>query len=390
MDPKQTTFRTLMFPWLAHGHIFPFLELAKTLSKSNFQIYFCSTAINLDSIKKTLNHDDSNVVPIELIELKLPSFQELPSHYHTTKNIPHHLMPTLMKAFQESTSNFCKIITNLKPDLLIYDSFQPCAAKMASSLGIPCVHFATSGSTTFSFCHHWYTHKSYDSFPYKGMYLREYEKRNLVVHGGSIKVEHIGEGFAFGVFELSCEIVLMKSCRGIEGKIVALGPLLVKNQGNVDLETIHWSSQKGELSTLYISFGSENYLSKKQIQEIAKGLELSNVNFIWVDRSPKSVYFGVPVVAMPLKLDQPVNSRLVGEGGFGVEVIRDENGEFDGKGVAKAINMLFLGESGEGIRRRVKELSEKMRMEEQEGAFGVVEELTRICIKKGGKRGDSD
>ncbi|PIM97746.1 hypothetical protein CDL12_29779 [Handroanthus impetiginosus] len=359
-------------------------------------------------------------------------------------------MPTLMKAFQESSSNFSNIITNLKPDLLIYDSFQPWSAKMASSLGIPCVLFAICGSTTLSFFHHLYTHKTYDSFPYKGIYLHEYEKRDLLVQGESIKFEDIGEGFASGVLELSCEIALTKSYRGIEGKyidylstlcnrrIVPVGPLVVRNQENSDLETIHWLGQKDDFSTLYISFGSENYLSKKQIQEIAKGLELSNANFIWVDRSssgnenvieeafPKglkdrgkvvkgwanqveilahksvggfmshcgwssiteSVYFGVPVMAMPLKLDQPVNSRLVVESGFGVEVIRDENGEFDGEGVAKAINMLFVGESGEGIRRRVRELSEKMRMEEEEGARGVVEELTRICMKKRGKRGD--
>ncbi|PIN14363.1 hypothetical protein CDL12_13009 [Handroanthus impetiginosus] len=323
---------------------------------------------------------------------------------------------------------------------------------MASSLGVPCVHFATSSPTMFSFFHHLHTHTSFDSFPYKGIYLHEYEKRNLVVHGGPIKVEDIGEGFAFGVFELSCEMVLIKSCRGFEGKyieylstlcnrkIVPVGPLVARNQENSDLETIHWLSQKDEFLTLYISFGSENYLSKKQIQEMAKGLELTNVNFIWVDRSPggsenvieealpkglkdrgkvikgwanqveilahkgvgafmshcgwssitESVYFAVPVIAMPLKLDQLVNSRLVVEGGFGVEVMRDENGEFDGEGVAKAINMLFERESGEGIRRRVRELSEKMRMEEEEGARGVVEELTIICMKKRGKRGDSD
>ncbi|PIM97748.1 hypothetical protein CDL12_29781 [Handroanthus impetiginosus] len=220
MDQNQTIFRTLMFPWLAHGHISPFLELAKILSKSNFQIYFCSTAINLDSIKRTLNKDDSNVFPIELVELKLPSFQELPPSYQTTKNIPPHLMPTLMKAFQESSSNFSDIITNQKPDLLIYDGFQPWSAKIASSLGIPCVHFAICGSTTLSFFHHLYTHESYDSFPYNGIYLHEYEKRDLLVQGESIKVEDIGEGFAFGVLELSCEIVLVKTYRGIEGKYI--------------------------------------------------------------------------------------------------------------------------------------------------------------------------
>lgn len=78
-----------MFPWLAHGHVSPFLELAKNLCNQNFHIYFCSTPINLDSIKQTLNQDSNNP-PIELIELHLPSLPSLPPHYHTTKNIPPH------------------------------------------------------------------------------------------------------------------------------------------------------------------------------------------------------------------------------------------------------------------------------------------------------------
>ncbi|KAI3459300.1 hypothetical protein Pfo_015963 [Paulownia fortunei] len=443
MDAKQTSYRALMFPWLAHGHVFPFLELAKRLSKRNFHIYFCSTAINLDSVKKSLKKDSSNDdddVSIELVELHLPSLPELPPHYHTTKNIPPHLMPTLMQAFQMSSSTFSDIIINLKPDLLIYDGYQPWSAKLASSQGIPAVLFATSGSTTLSFFHHLHTHKTNDTFLYPAISLREYEKRDLVAQGESIKVKDMDEGFAFGIFQLSCDIVLIKSCRGVEGKymdylsalchrkIVPTGPLVTdaSNQETANSEIMDWLSQKNQCSTLYISFGSENYFSKEQIEEIAKGLELSKVNFIWVARSPvgsdivmeealpegfidrvkqrgivvkgwapqaailahpsvggfmshcgwssitESIYFAVPVVALPLKLDQPVNCRLVVEAGVG----------FNSKGVAKAINEVIVEESGEGLRYKAREMSKNMKMEEEEAFYEVAEELSRICVKK--------
>ncbi|KAK6122651.1 hypothetical protein DH2020_043604 [Rehmannia glutinosa] len=444
-----------MFPWLGHGHVFPFLELSKRLSKQNFHIYFCSTPINLDSVRKCLNKDSSddhnNDVSIELVELHLPYLPKLPPHYHTTKNTPPHLMTTLMEAFQMSSSNFSDIITNIKPDLLIFDTFQPWAAKFASSQNIPCVYFLTSGSTAFSFFHHYHTHKNYDTFPYPAIFLREYQKRDQVAENASIKVKDMDEeGFAFGAFQLSCDIVLVKSCRGIEGKymdylstlcdkkIVPTGPLIAngeKNQESGNSEIIDWLSQKNQFSTLYISFGSENYLSKEQMQELAKGLELSGVNFIWVARTPigsdvfieealseglldrikqngiivqgwapqaeilahssvggfmshcgwssitESLYFGVPVVAVPLKFDQPVNCRMAVETGVGVEVMRDENGRFDGNGVAKAINEVIFEERGENLRWKAREFSKKMKMEDDDAFYEVAEELSRICEK---------
>lgn len=117
METKERTmFKILMFPWLAHGHISPYLELSRRLSKRNFQIYFCSTAINLNYIKRY-----SSDFPIQLVELHLPYSPDLPPEYHTTKNLPPNLMSTLMSAFQTSKSSFSNIITILNPDLLIYD-----------------------------------------------------------------------------------------------------------------------------------------------------------------------------------------------------------------------------------------------------------------------------
>ncbi|KAL3641965.1 hypothetical protein CASFOL_012780 [Castilleja foliolosa] len=455
MDPKQTSFKALIFPWLAHGHIFPFLELAKKLSTTkSFHIYFLSTSINLDSVRKSIN--DDNTISIELVELHLPSLPQLLPHYHTTKNIPPHLMPTLMQAFQMSIPNFSQIIANLMPDLLIYDGFQPWSAKIASSLSIPSVLFATPASAFLSFFHHQYTHKSFDTYPYPEIFLREYEKRDLANQGRSMEVKDTEEGIFVSIFELSYDIVLIKSCKGIEGKyidylsnlcrrkIVPTGPLITKNveKNQESVEIMDWLSKKSPFSTLYISFGSENYLSGEQMREIVKGLEISNVNFIWVVRSPigseinsinsidenlprdfldgvkstsrgmilkewapqagilahpsvggfmshcgwssvmESVYFGVPILGAPLKLDQPVNCRAAVEAGVGVEVMRSENGEFDGGEVAKAISEVILSESRERFRLKAGELSKVMKMEEEDGFGEITEELIRICTKK--------
>lgn len=166
-----------MFPWLAHGHIYPYLELAKHLSTKNFTISLCSTPINLTSIKEALA-TSSDVVSINLIELDIPSSPELPPEYHTTKNIPPHLMPKLQRAFRASKSSFYDIIASLKPDLVIYDAFQGWAVGMAASLSIPAVHFATTGAAAYSFFYHHFTIKN-STYPFDQLYLRPHEWKAL-------------------------------------------------------------------------------------------------------------------------------------------------------------------------------------------------------------------
>ncbi|GLJ52926.1 hypothetical protein SUGI_1127420 [Cryptomeria japonica] len=74
----QHQLHVVMFPWLAHGHITPFLELAKSLLSYELRISFVSTPLNIARIKK-------KIVPgIELVELPLPSVDDLPVGVEST------------------------------------------------------------------------------------------------------------------------------------------------------------------------------------------------------------------------------------------------------------------------------------------------------------------
>ncbi|KAI3459301.1 hypothetical protein Pfo_015964 [Paulownia fortunei] len=451
MDSQTTSFRLLMFPWLAHGHIFPYLELAKRLLKrKNFNIYLCSTTINFSSIKNFLQ---SNLLDnsIELVELHLKPFPELPPHYYTTKNLPSNLLLTLLKAFQTADSSFSDIMTTLKPDLVIYDIFQPWAAKLASSQGIPAVHFAAFGAATVSFFHHNYTYWD-ENFPFQELCLPGHEKKDVdgMVEFLYANVFDEDKDVLFVNYKLSSEIALLKTSRGFEGKYIdyvsavcqkkmlTVGPLVtdVNKNDEENSEVIQWLSKKKQHSTVYISFGSECFLSKEEIEEIAKGLELCDVNFIWVIRFPagektigieeafpqgfldrvkdrgivvsgwapqanvlahpstgafishcgwssltESIYFGVPVIGMPMKLNMFIDSRMLVDAGACVEVPREENEVFKGEEIAKVIHKVILEKTGEGLRHRAQELSEKMRMEEEKALDETAEQLWQLCLK---------
>ncbi|XP_057467266.1 beta-D-glucosyl crocetin beta-1,6-glucosyltransferase-like [Actinidia eriantha] len=391
-----------MFPWLAHGHISPFLELAKTLSKRNFNIYLCSTPINLASIKKKLTEEFSN--SIHLLELQVPTMPGLPPKYHTTKNLPPHLMPTLKKAFDRSMQNFAKTLKTLKPDLLIYDTIQPWAPAIASRHDVPAVAFISTSATMTSFMFHHHKNRGTD-FPFRNIYLHDHEENKFAHLLQSSENYYEGKKRFFESLNKSSGIILIKSSREIEGKyidhlsvltgkkIVPVGPLVQDPMNeNEHLSIVEWLDKKGLGSTVFVSFGSEYFLSKEEMQEMAHGLELSGVNFIWVVRFPdgkktrvweetmpkgflekvgergliiqgwapqvkilehpsvggfvshcgwssmmEGIKYGVPIIAVPMHLDQPVNARLLSEIGVGVEVKRDENGRLVREEVAKVV-----------------------------------------------------
>ncbi|KAL2229796.1 UNVERIFIED_CONTAM: UDP-glucosyltransferase 29 [Sesamum indicum] len=451
MGTENTSFSILMFPWLAHGHIFPYLELAKAiLKRKNLRIYFCSTPINFGSIK---NFIDKNLLnnSIELVQLHLEPFPELPPHYHTTKNLPPDLNFALLKAFQTSNSSFSEIISTLRPDLVIYDVFQPWAAKVASSQGIPAVYFSIYGAFLFSFLHHQYTFGK-AGFPFPAIHFEDYELKSLeeLFEFLYANIFDVDQDFLFGNFKQSCDIILSKTSRGFEGehidylsalcnkKIVPVGPLISDdNQNNEEhSDIIQWlSKNKNPHSTVLISFGSEYFLSKIEIEEIVKGLELCDVNFIWIIRFPvgvtitleealpkgftdragergivitgwapqadilahpntggfmshcgwssimESMYYGVPVIAMPMKLDQPINARMLSAAGGCVEVPGNENEVFKGEEIAKAIKKVFMEESGDGLRRRARELGETMKTEKEQVLDEVADQLWQLCLK---------
>ncbi|KAH9704405.1 glycosyltransferase [Citrus sinensis] len=425
MSNTQRNYSVLMFPWLAHGHAFPFLELAKKLAKrSNFHICFCSTPSILNSIKQS----DKFSLSIQLIELHLPSSPELPPQYHTTKGLPPHLMPTLKKAFDMASSSFFNILKNLSPDILIYDLIQPWAPALASSLNIPAVYFLVSSAATSAFMVHAIKKNSSgdaynddEEFSFSSIFMHYYYMKSYF----SNMVESPSTKRLLQCFERSCNIVLIKSFRELEGKyidylsdlikkkVVPVGPLVQDPIEQSDhekgvTEIIQWLDKKERSSTVFVSFGSEYFLSKEEMEDIALGLELSGVNFIWVvdEELPESflertkeramviegfvshsgwssvmesMKLGVPIIAMPMHVDQPLNARLVEDVGIGLEVRRNKCGRIQREEMARVIKEVVMEREGEKWERKTREMGEKIKEKGEEEIEWVADELIHIC-----------
>ncbi|XP_015170760.1 beta-D-glucosyl crocetin beta-1,6-glucosyltransferase-like [Solanum tuberosum] len=448
MEERKKNIRIVMFPWLARGHISAFLELAKALAKRNFITYLFTTHANLAYFKQTLSREETRHV--KLMDIILPYLPQLPRTLHTTAGLPPHLINTLKKIFLKGKPDFFTILDTLKPDLIIYDFLLPCIPLMASTLHFPAVLFLTSGAAANSYHYHLRDNNPSIEYPFPEIFFQDHEhKKNKKVFDS---LENDGIDEKNGItrcFERSKGIILIKTFKELEGKyidyltflfnkrFVPVGPLVrafdQTDGGEYNDKIIEWLNEKEKCSTIFICFGSEFYLSKEEIQELALGLELSMVNFIWVIRFPvrdkteilevlpegfyernwtrglivkdwapqgrilkhssiagfvshcgwnsvmEAVSCGVPIIALPMQHEQPLNARLlVNEVRVGLEIQRNEEGNFSKDEVAKVVREMVLEKRGESVRKKVKELSEKMRENGENDIERVVDELVDL------------
>ncbi|XP_010032103.1 beta-D-glucosyl crocetin beta-1,6-glucosyltransferase [Eucalyptus grandis] len=445
MENMQRPIKVLMLPWLAHGHISPFLELAKRLSTRNFHIHLCSTPVNLSSIKPKISDKYSS--SIELVELHLPSLPDLPPHYHTTKGLPPHLMNTLKVAFDMASLGFSDIVKSLGPDLLICDLFQPWAAEVAKSHGLPTVVFFIVGARTISFMFHMIKNAS-SKFPFEAIRFHDYELAKIGKAADDSTARVKDEDRVLQSVERSSNFILLKTFREMDGKymdylsslsgkkVLTVGPLVEDPDNMEDGDSIiEWLDKREQSSTIFVSFGSEYFLTEKEREEIAHGLELSNVNFIWVIRFPvgesieleealpkgflervrdrglvidgwapqgkilehpsiggfvshcgwgslmESMKSGVPIIAMPMLHDQPLNARMVEEVGVGLEVKRNESGELERLEIGKVIKDVVVEKDGDSVRKKTKEMSDIIRNKGEEELDEVVDALVQLCAR---------
>ncbi|KQK14698.1 beta-D-glucosyl crocetin beta-1,6-glucosyltransferase [Brachypodium distachyon] len=464
----------LMFPWLAHGHVTPYLELARRLVATSFPNL--DVVVHLVSTPANLAHIATPSLPsnLHLVEIRLPA-EELPASLHTTKRLPPRLMPALKHACDLAAPRFGALIDELRPDLVLYDFLQPWAPLEAASRGVPAAHFSTcSAAATAFFLHCLRTDQSPSAFPFDAISLggaaQDARYTALLASAGRGKDDDsppplVPERDRLPLsLDRSTVFVAVKTCADIERKymdylsqltgkeIVPVGPLLVhddpRNPGGESSEEdaiMAWLDGEDPGSVVLVSFGSEYFLSERQMAQMARGLELSGAPFLWVVRFPdddndssgaarslprdyapargkvvqgwapqrlvlahgacgaflthcgwssvlEAMAVGVPMVALPLHIDQPLNANLALElGAAAARVEQPERfGEFRAEDVARAVRAAVNGEEGKAARRRAAELREVVaRNNDGDGArrqVGVLlEKMARLCGKGQGQ-----
>ncbi|KAF5195587.1 Udp-glycosyltransferase 91a1 [Thalictrum thalictroides] len=428
---SSKSLHVVMLPWLAFGHMIPFYQLSIALAKAGIRVSYISTPKNIARLPII----PTNLQPLfKFVEFRLPVIDGLPKGAEATADLSMEETELLKKAYDMLDTEFKNFVSVESVDWIIQDVIAYWVVDIAKEFGIRQIWFSVFCSVVFAFLGHpnkqrfswqsltsapeWMTFpstvafKSFEAKPFfSGIYCE-----NASVMSDIERLAKIVQG---------CQAIASKSCREYEGRyldvfqmayakpVIPVGILPPvtpeKKKETSEGEIFKWLDQQKNKSVVYVGFGSEVKLSREQVSEIAHGLELAKLPFLWALRKPmwaandddalpsgfrsqtrdigmvilgwvpqldilahpsvggslfhsgwgsiiETLQHGHTLVVLPFVFDQGLNARLLVEKGLAVEVDRTDDGKFNGEDIAKALRFAMLNEEGESVRARAREM----------------------------------
>ncbi|CAH1436991.1 unnamed protein product [Lactuca virosa] len=301
----------VVFPWLAFGHIIPYLQLSKSIAQKGHKVSFLSTTRNIKRLP-------SNLSPlITFVPFTLPRLHQLPQDAEATMDVRTQDIHYLKKAFDGLQPEVTRFLKAESPDWIIYDFAPYWLPEIAAGLNICRAYFPLvnawfmafvgwspedmiNGSDYRTSVEDFLVPPKWVPFPSKICYKR-YEA-NWMVGSGSPDASGVSDAYRSGMMLKGSNCVLMRYSYEFEPQwltlledlhhlpVVPVGlmPPVEVEDGKDDtwLPIKNWldGQQKGHV--VYLALGSEVMLSKTELGELALGLELSGLPFFWAFRKP--------------------------------------------------------------------------------------------------------
>ncbi|KAL3724441.1 hypothetical protein ACJRO7_029587 [Eucalyptus globulus] len=334
---SQSHGHIVMLPFMAHGHLIPFLALARRICRQTpFAVTLATTTLNLRYLRSTMSLDDDDS-GIRLHELPFRSSDHgLPPDTENSENLPLSQIATLLHSSVSLAAPVECLISNItaeegRPPLcVISDAFFGWSVDVARRLGTKSIAFTTGGAYgTLAYLSMWLhlPHRSTDAeeFSVPGFPERCRLHRSQL-HRFIREADATDQWSKF--FQVQLKLILASDgwlCNSVEEieplgfdllrkylklPIWAIGPLvppdmlqksspispnsksksLQKHTGKAfgvsPEKCLDFLSSHNPNSVLYISFGSQNTVSPSQMMQLAIGLESSGKPFLWVIRPP--------------------------------------------------------------------------------------------------------
>ncbi|KAJ1378774.1 UDP-glycosyltransferase family, conserved site [Sesbania bispinosa] len=458
----------VLFPFMSKGHTIPLLHFARLLLCRDVTVTVFTTPANRPFIAESLNGTAITIITLPFPDKISP---DIPAGRESTDKLP---SMSLLHEFANATDamqpHFEQVLETLLPRVtfMVTDGFLWWTQQSAAKFGIP--RFACYGMNCYSVC---LTREAIRSgilhgsqpddelvplttFPWIRLCKEDFDSsfRNP---------EPTSPGHVFNMKTTSATVnsygMLVNSFYELEPTFVdymntesppkswCVGPLCLAEaeqapksypEPGMKPKWVRWLDQKLEekCSVIYVAFGSQAEISKEQLEEIAIGLEESNVSFLWVIRKDEwgvldgfeekvkgrgmvtrewvdqreilmhesvegflshcgwnsvleSICAGVPILAWPMMAEQHLNARMVEEEtkvGFRVETC---NGSVRGfvkwDVLKKKVRELMEEEKGREARKKVRDMAEKAKKAVQVGGSSwstLGSLLDEMCHKK--------
>ncbi|XP_062175040.1 putative UDP-rhamnose:rhamnosyltransferase 1 [Alnus glutinosa] len=306
-EPKKL--HIALFPWLAFGHMIPFLELGKLIARKGHCISFISTPRNIERLPKI----PPDLAPsITFVKLPLPHVENLPENAEATMDVPYHIIPYLKIAHDGLQDPLSHFLETSAPDWIIHDFAPHWLPPIATKLGISPAFFSIFKASTLCFFgplksstrtepEHFTVPPKWVPFPTKiAFQLFEAKKifDNLEVNDSGVS-----DMFRLEMVVSGTEALAVKTSMEIEGEwlkllgelynkpVIPVGLLPHSAQENGDNNKdsrwdviVEWLDKQEKGSVVYIALGSETQPSQQDFTELALGLEQSGLPFFWALR----------------------------------------------------------------------------------------------------------
>ncbi|KAJ6826856.1 uncharacterized protein M6B38_369460 [Iris pallida] len=318
----------VMFPFMAQGHIIPFLALAKLIAQRHpaLTVTLLNTPLNIQSLQS------SNVLHPSNVHLKSLPYRGtdfgLPPGAENTDSLP---LPSIIRIFDSSESlqpHLVRFLSELTrenngqpPLLIIADVFLGWTVDVARSLGVPHASFTTCGAFgTAAYMSLWlhlphvaappgsrefnvpgfpeafklqtdqmssYMRAADGSDPWSRFFRRQITRS---LRSDAIVCNTVEEVETEG-------LRLLRRNAGGGLRVFPVGPLLpLESNSSHDRSgrksgvevgcIVKWLDSHESGSVVFVSFGSQNTVSASQMMSLAAGLEASGHPFVWVVRPP--------------------------------------------------------------------------------------------------------
>ncbi|GLJ06382.1 hypothetical protein SUGI_0037730 [Cryptomeria japonica] len=324
----------VMFPFMAQGHIIPFLQLSYLLAaRTRFTITIVSTPLNVQALTPTIQsaRQKDSFLDIRLAELPFSSADHgLPPRTENTDSLALPQFLNLMEATEKLQPHFENLIRRMcaedgcAPLCIISDMFLGWTLDVADMFAIPRICFLTCGVYgTLIFYSLWnhLPHTKTDSeeftlpdLPHVLLHrsqlsptIKRASRTDRMSLFQSRQIPHNMRswGIVCNSFD-QLEHDHLEHLRKSTGRPVwAVGPVLPaellsstrshavcdqllkgKEADSDAISCLRWLDSQNVSSVLYISFGSQSTISASNMKELALGLESSGQPFIWVVRPP--------------------------------------------------------------------------------------------------------
>ncbi|CAA2995240.1 UDP-glycosyltransferase 74F2-like [Olea europaea var. sylvestris] len=449
----------LILPFPSQGHINPMLQFAKRLRHKGVKITLAATK----HIFKTMQ-DFSGSVSVETIS---DGYDE--GGLSAAKNDDEYLA-RFRKVGTETLEELIKRLKNSRCalDCIVYDAFIPWSLDVAKTLGLVGAAFFTQSCAVDQIYYHVYKgdvklplSESEISIPGLPPLKPSDMPSFLYVHGSYPPLKDMVVN-QFQSIE-KADWLLFNTFHKLEEEVIdwmakfspvkAIGPAVPSMYLDKRIEDdreyginvykpitgacMEWLDKRESDSVIYVSFGSLAELGKEQMEELAWGLKLSNMYFLWIVRAseesklPKdfaeetcekglilswcpqldvlahnsvgcfgthcgwnstleALSLGVPMVAMPQWTDQSTNAKYVMDvWKMGIRAPPDENGMVSRDTICYCTKQVMEGETGKQIKKNATKWKELAREAVDKGGSSDtnIEEFVSKLVHEGESSG---